>query len=64
MGVPRPLSLLITSLRGGGHYTRLVAGSDKKVSPRPRNDNDQVDESHETQTNVSPTVLGPTPPKA
>jgi hypothetical protein len=45
-------------------YPRLVAGSDKKVSPRPHNDNEQVDESRETQTNVSPIVLGPTPPKA
>jgi hypothetical protein len=45
-------------------YPHLVASFDKKVSPRPCNDNDQVDESRETQTNVSPTVIGPTPPKA
>jgi hypothetical protein len=45
-------------------YPHLVIGSDKKISPGPCNDNDQVDESRETQTNVSPTVLGPTPPKS
>jgi hypothetical protein len=58
------LKIIFPPLYVAHAYPRLVVGSDKKVSPRPRNDNDQVDESHETQTNVSPTVLGPTPPKA
>ena len=58
------LKIIFPALYVAHAYPRLVIGSDKKVSPRPRNDNDQVDESHETQTNVSPTFLGPTPPKA
>jgi hypothetical protein len=58
------LKIIFLPLYFSHAYPRLVTGSDKKVSPRPRNDSDQVDESRETQTNVSPIVLGPTPPKA
>ena len=58
------LAIIFPPLYVAHAYPRLVVDSDKKVSPRPRNDNDQVDESRETQTNVSPIVLGPTPPKA
>jgi hypothetical protein len=58
------LKIIFPPLYVAHAYPHLVVGSDKKVSPRPCNDNDEVDESHETQTNVSPTFLGPTPPKA
>ena len=58
------LAIIFPPLDVAHSYPHLVDGSDKKFSPRPRNDNDRVDKSHETQTNVSPTVIGPTPPEA
>jgi hypothetical protein len=58
------LKIIFPPLYVAHAYPHLVVGSNKKVSPRPRNENDQIDESIETQTNVPPTFLGPTPPKA
>lgn len=58
------LAIIFPPLYVAHAYPHLVVGSDKRLSPGPRHDNDQVDESCETQTNVSPIVLGPTPPKA
>jgi hypothetical protein len=58
------LAIIFPPLYVAHAYPHLVVGSDKKFSPGPRNDNDQVDESRETQADVSSTVLGPTSPKA
>jgi hypothetical protein len=58
------LKIIFPPLYVARAYPCLATGSDKKVSSRPGNDNDQVDESRETQTNVSPIFLGLTPPKA
>jgi hypothetical protein len=58
------LAIIFPPLYVAHAYPHLVVGSDKKFPPGPRNDNDQVDESRETQADVSSTVLGPTSPKA
>jgi hypothetical protein len=42
------LAIIFPPLYVAHAYPHLVIGSDKKISPGPHNDNDQVDESHET----------------